>query len=141
MSAWEFIAAVILAIVGGGVGAAMMSGLHDRWRFKAERMAQKEDKQEERNDATKSLASVNSQQDERLQALEAQVNALVKGQRAIMLDRIIYLGQSYIVKREITYEERKRLRDMHEVYHNDLGGNGDADIIMQNVDKLDLRQG
>lgn len=140
MTAVEFAAAVVLAIVGGGAGAAAVTWLHDRWKFRAERKAQKEDRAEEKADQTALLKEETHRQEEKLEAMELQINALIKGQRTIMLDRIIYLGQSYIADKEISYEERKRLRDMHDVYHKDLGGNGDADLIMAAVDKLELKQ-
>jgi len=138
MTIWEFLAAAALAAIGGGAGAALVTGLHDRWRFRAERKAKREDREEARSDQTAAIAEQNKLQEERLMRLEKQVDALVNGQRSIMLDRVIYLGQAYVCRGNITYEERKRLRDMHSVYHNDLGGNGDADLIMASVDALPL---
>jgi len=47
MTALEFAAAVVLAIVGGAAGAALINWLAEKWRFKANREAQKEDRAEE----------------------------------------------------------------------------------------------
>jgi len=58
----------------------------------------------------------------------------------ILLDRILYLGQSYIAKGEIDFDDRKRLHAMHDCYHNGLHGNGDADLIMEAVDELPLKK-
>lgn len=35
-----------------------------------------------------------------------------------------------------TMEEKRQLRDWHNLYHNGLGGNGDADELMAEVAKL-----
>ena len=59
----------------------------------------------------------------------------------ILLDRIMYLGQCYIVAGEVSFDDRKRLRDMHTSYHEKLGGNGDADAVMKAVDALPLKAG
>lgn len=37
-----------------------------------------------------------------------------------------------------TIEEKRQLRQWHDLYHNGLGGNGDADVLMAAVDKLPL---
>lgn len=47
MTALEFAAAVVLAIVGGATGAALINWGAEKWRFKANREAQKEDRAEE----------------------------------------------------------------------------------------------
>ena len=57
-----------------------------------------------------------------------------------MLDRIRYLGQKYIEAGEIDFDDRRILNAMHDSYHNGLGGNGDADVVMQEVNKLPLRR-
>jgi hypothetical protein len=40
---------------------------------------------------------------------------------------------------ETTLEERSALRKWHELYHKSLGGNGDADALMKQVDSLKLK--
>lgn len=47
MTALEFAAAVVLAIVGGAAGAALINWGAEKWRFKANRKALKEDRAEE----------------------------------------------------------------------------------------------
>jgi len=58
--------------------------------------------------------------------------------KLVLLDRILYLGRSYIAKGEISYDERRRFHLMHKCYHTGLGGNGDADPIVSDVDELPL---
>ena len=38
-----------------------------------------------------------------------------------------------------TLEERRSIGHWHDVYHDGLGGNGDADALMQQVMELPLR--
>lgn len=54
-------------------------------------------------------------------------------------DRIMYLGMQYIEKGYITQDEYENLRRyLYEPYEK-LGGNGSAKRIMQEVDKLPIR--
>ncbi len=57
----------------------------------------------------------------------------------MLLDKILCLGQKYIDEEEIDFDDRRRLRAMHDVYHNGLKGNGDADLIMNGIDNLPLK--
>ena len=67
-------------------------------------------------------------------------SSLANALKLILLDRILYLGQSYLNKGEVSIYDRQRLHAMHECYHNGLGGNGDADLIMRAVDELPLKK-
>lgn len=40
-----------------------------------------------------------------------------------------------------TMEEKRQLRDWHDLYHKGLGGNGDADALMKAVEQLPLDLG
>ena len=64
---------------------------------------------------------------------------LKRGLMLLMLDRIRYLGQCYIKSGAINYDDRKILNDMHKCYHEGLGGNGDLNLIMQEVNDLQLK--
>ena len=57
-----------------------------------------------------------------------------------MYDRIRFLGQAYIAEGEIDFDDRRILRQMHTSYHNGLGGNGDLDALMEEVDSLPLKK-
>jgi hypothetical protein len=58
------------------------------------------------------------------------------GVRALLFDRINFLGNKYIADGEIKCEDLQRLVEMHTIYHNDLGGNGYLDTIMASVKEL-----
>ena len=75
----------------------------------------------------------------KLKQKEKKVDSLQCGVMAMMLDRIQYLCKSYIKDGEVDFDDRKRLRLMHTAYHNN-GGNGDLDLLMQQVDELPLKK-
>lgn len=150
MGIGEIAAAALLAIAGGSAGAAVVTTMHDKWKFKAQRKAQKEDAAEEKADKTDALAdaveeirneeqSLSKKHDADMKALQDQLAAQSEALRLLLLDRILSMGEELIEKEEATFDERKRFHDMHKCYHNRLGGNGDADPIVEGVDKLPLK--
>ncbi len=139
MGGWEFAAAVVLALLtGGGVAVAIINGRNERKLHKLKRQEQKED-------AAEAKASLNTET--RLKAIEAQVQTIEDKTdaqsvaiRYILYDRIRYLALSYLADGDVDFDDRRILRDMHNSYHNGLGGNGDLDKLMEAVDKLPLKQ-
>lgn len=147
---------MLLAFLFGAGGLALINVIQERWKWRVERKAKKEDRQEAKQDTldemNKKLTSFIDQQkkaseliDEKQKAQDKEMAVQSAALRYILLDRIIYIGQSYIKRGEVSFDDRKRLRDMHNVYHNSpdkggLGGNGDADQIMRTVDELPLKQ-
>ena len=129
----------VLGFVCGSGGLALLEFAREKWKFKAERQAVKEDRKEEKNDELEKL----SKQVEELSLKESEtakmLNTLREAQKCILLDRIIHLGQSYIKDGVIDFDDRRRLREMHKSYHIGLGGNGDADAIMNAIDQLPLK--
>lgn len=137
----------LTAFLGGGLGVALISAINERWKFKAQRKASKEDREAEKADRTDEISEavdkfkesegkINASFKKRIKDLEDDIAAQSKAMRFILLDRILTLGQSYIDAGEISYDERRRFHMMHDCYHNDLGGNGDADLIVKAVDAL-----
>ena len=128
-----------LAFVFGGGGLALIEWARDSSKFKRERKAQKEDrmadKQDELKDLKATVEALSKQQTETLNAVEALQGAL----KCVLLDRIMHLGQSFIADGSIDFDDRRRLREMHDSYHYGLKGNGDADAIMKAVDALPLK--
>jgi hypothetical protein len=136
MSVWEAIMAIIIAIAGGSAGAAFITSMNERWKFKATRKAANEDKA----DRTKKLEDSVSDFEHDTKALQEKMAAQSEAMKLILLDRILYLGQSYIKRGEITLDERRRINEMYRCYHSGLGGNGDADFIISAVDELELKK-
>lgn len=55
-------------------------------------------------------------------------------------DRIVYLGMKYIERGYITQDEYENLREyLYDPYHK-IGGNGSAERVMKEVDKLPIRK-
>ncbi len=53
-------------------------------------------------------------------------------------DRIIYLGMSYIKRGYITKDEYENLHDYLYLPYKEMGGNGSAERVMQEVNKLEI---
>lgn len=62
-----------------------------------------------------------------------------KALRYLMLYIIQERCKEIIARGWTTLEERRSLGHWHDVYHNGLGGNGDAEELMQQVKALPLR--
>lgn len=110
---------VLIAIIGGLLGgsavAALINQIGEGIRQKRKRKFEKDDTE---ND---DLAAVKT--------------AL----KWVMYDRIRYLGQAYIKDKSIDFDDRRILTEMHNCYHNGLGGNGDLDTLMKQVNALPLK--
>lgn len=135
----ETLKTILLALIGGGTGAALVNAFFNGWKWKAERKAKKEDMETEKEDQLGKLTELVKDLAAAQEENARQLDALREAQKCVLLDRIIYLGQSYIAAGEIDFDDRKRLREMHNSYHNGLGGNGDANAIMRDVDALPLK--
>ena len=144
----EILKQFMFFLLGAG-GLAIINIIQERWRFRAERKAQKEDRQEEKHDQIAELNNMmkeyidkqekyNDETSKRFIDSDAEMAAQSEALKLILLDRILFLGQGYISKGRVTFDDRKRLGDMHNVYHNGLHGNGDADAIMDGVYALPL---
>lgn len=130
---------LVLSFILGGGGLALIDWLKERSKFKAERKALKEDRKEEKTDEVKALTKTVENLNTTVKEMAEQLSALRDAQKCVLLDRIICNGQGYIQDGEITFDDRRRLREMHDSYHNGLKGNGDADAIMKAVDELPLK--
>lgn len=71
-----------------------------------------------------------------VQNRKARKDAKGKALRYIMLYIIQERAKQHIKDGSITLEDRRALHHWHELYHNGLGGNGDADALMAQVDRL-----
>ena len=98
---------VLVALLSGGLG----SGVVGIVLAVLQRKWAKEDKKQDRMDA------------------------LVSAQKVLMVDRVRYLGKSYIGDKEISVDDKENLHEMHKAYKA-LGGNGHLDTIMKEVDRL-----
>ena len=65
------------------------------------------------------------------------LDALVEAQKVLMIDRVRYLGSSYIHEGEISLEDKENLTEMYQAYKS-LGGNGHLSTIMSEVERLHI---
>lgn len=140
----------IMAFVCGAGGLAIINIIQQRWQWRQERKAKKEDRAADRTDQLEKISSklddyvkkqeaFNKQAEKRFEEMEKKDNNQTTALKYVLLDRIRYIGQSYIKHGEVTFSERRILRELHDCYHNGLGGNGDADDIMRDVGNLPLK--
>ena len=64
-------------------------------------------------------------------------DAVVAGLKVLTVDRVRYLGKCYIADGKITLEDKENLQDMGRAY-KDLGGNGQLETVMAEVNHLPI---
>jgi hypothetical protein len=120
-------------LLTGASAAAVIKLIDNLLQWLLARKAKKEDKAEAKAEETEKSA------EQRIKDMEQSLNAVVEGQRYILLDRIRYLGCAYLKNGEVSFDDRRLLNMMHGVYHNGLGGNGDLNTLMEEVNDLPLK--
>lgn len=102
---------ILIAFIAGGSMSAIVSGVFSLILYKSK----KRDEAKDEDDVVK------------------------KGLRYIMLYIIQERAEKYISNGCISVDERRSLHKWHDLYHNGLHGNGDADALMEDVDALPLK--
>ena len=64
------------------------------------------------------------------------LDVIKSSQRTILHDRIKQLAQSYKAAGTVTFNDRKDLFEMYEIYKEKLGGNGSLALLIDEVKKL-----
>jgi len=145
----------VIAFLCGAGGLAIINIIQERWKWKHDRKAVVEDRKEAKEDKLDKIGNdlsdfITKQEEYNQKAIdmfaemEKKDSAQSEALKYVLLDRILYIGQTYIKHGEVTFDDRKRLREMYNVYHKKpseygLGGNGDAQHIMDAVDVLPLK--
>lgn len=101
---------LFIELLSGAAGAALVAGIFALIQRRQARKEKKEDLSDAHN----------------------------KALRYIMLYIIQERAKQHIKDGSITLEERRSLHHWHNLYHDGLGGNGDADALMAQVDRLPL---
>ena len=107
---------IIIAVLGGSALSALITQVGNYISDRRKRKDAVEDKAEDKDAALK------------------------QGIKLLLADKIQYLGLKYIEEGEITFSNRKMLNEMHSVYHNGLGGNGDFDDLMEEFNELPIKR-
>lgn len=99
---------ILVAFIAGGALSAIVSGVFGIIMYKTKR----KDEQADENDEVK------------------------KALRYIMLYIIQDRIEEYLKRGEVTIEERRSIHKWHDLYHDGLNGNGDADLLLKEFDLL-----
>lgn len=110
---------VIIAIISGALGGSALAALINQIGEGVRQRRKRKDDAEDKDNRD--------------------IVALKTGLKWVIYDRIRYLGQSYISAKTIDFDDRRILNEMHKCYHNGLGGNGDLDNLMNEVNNLPLK--
>lgn len=121
---WQSVVIAVIAASGGAITAIVNA------RIEAKK------KKKEQEDSTGKILSKLNEMEEKMDCIEGRLNGLENSQRIILHDRITCLAAKYCDKGEVSYSDYEILKQMHHIYHKDLGGNGFCDGIMEDVDRL-----
>ena len=69
---------------------------------------------------------------------DTRIDALVSAQQVMMVDRVRHLGQDYIKAGCISLPDKENIHAMYDAYKA-LGGNGHLNMVMEEVDRLEVR--
>ena len=69
---------------------------------------------------------------------DSRLDALVTAQQVLMVDRVRYLGRTYISKGFILLPDKENLIAMYSAYKA-LGGNGHLETVMDEVNRLEVK--
>nr|DAF68597.1 MAG TPA: hypothetical protein [Caudoviricetes sp.] len=137
---------VVIAILGGSAGAAVINGLFKLMELAANRKAQKADKAEAKADNDRlqdsdiaEIKTVIKSVNEKISALEKKIADLIVGEQESLGDRIKHLCLKYIEQGFVWADDLADLKRMHDVYHTTLEGNGFYDDLMDKVKELPIR--
>lgn len=101
---------LMIGILGAGIGSGIMMII----LAVLQRKWQKEDKTSDQ--------------------MDAQTGAL----KVLMIDRVKHLAKEYFKQGYITLEDKDTIKDMYNAYKK-LGGNGQLNNTMEEIDKLEVR--
>lgn len=71
-------------------------------------------------------------------ACQDRQDAIVAGLKVLTVDRVRYLGGSYINAHSISLEDKENLQDMYRAYKS-LGGNGHLETVMAEIERLPVQ--
>lgn len=125
MDAWKV--TLLVALIGSSSGAitAFVSSLIDARK-----------KKKEKEDSTAQIMAKLNELEGKLNKLEARLGGLERAQKITMQERIKRLAMKYCEKGEISTSDYAVIKEMHDIYHNDLGGNGFLTAVMDDVENL-----
>lgn len=130
--------AILIAVISSGATAAVVKAIDNWLSWRRERKAKHED-----DDLAKKEQIVNERLDtieQKTDYIQKILDSLKEGMKYTIYDRIRHIGQAHINAGEIDFDDRRILNNMHHCYHDGLGGNGDLDKLVQEVNSLPLKK-
>lgn len=138
---------VVIAILGGSAGAAVINGAFKLIEFAANRRAQKADKAEAKADNDRLQDSDITDIKNDIKSIKTNMATLmqnnedlIESSRETLGDRIKHLGLKYIEQGFVYGADLEDLMRMHKVYHDKLKGNGFYDALMKSVKELPIKK-
>ena len=131
--------AALIAAVGLIINEALKLYMQRRGAVKDKELAKKDrsiNNSERLDDISNKLVEMSKSLDN----IHDNLEGIKFSNRVILFDRIKYLSMSYIRDKEISFEDRQNLHNMHKAYHDYAEGNGDLDLLMQAVNELPLKR-
>ena len=124
MGAWQAILVALIAASSGAITSLVNSRIDAR------------KKKKEKNDNTRDILSKLDELEDKIDKIEDRLCGLERAQKITMHERIKRLAAKYCENGQISYSDYEIIKQMHEIYHNDLHGNGFLDAVMDDVDNL-----
>ena len=136
----EFVKQLVLSLVSGGFLLGLLVLFKEVIFHKRDRKEKKADKLEEKNDLTKENTEDIVELQKTMSEFIKKNDAMAEGIKLLLLQSILDQGNKFVGEKEISFDDRQRFHKMHRAYHVGLNGNGDADLIVEAVDKLPLKK-
>lgn len=137
---------VVIAILGGSAGAAVINGIFKLMELATNRKAQKADKAEAKADNDRlqdsdiaEIKTIIKSINEKISTLEKKIADLIVGEQESLGDRVKHLCLKYIEQGFVWADDLADLKRMHGTYHTTLNGNGFYDDLMTKVKELPIR--
>lgn len=111
----------LIAIIGGGVGAALVSVVGALLLARQTRRYTLDDR---------TAAQAGKEQED--------IQALKDGMSWLLYDRVLYLARKHLERGAISLDDLKIIEEQHRVYHDKLGGNGYLGKVMEAVEALPI---
>lgn len=132
---------IITCILSSTLAATIVTSIKELVLWKLNRKAKVEDDTNE--DQHLELKEILSEHQESLEKvvdsvseLEKKLSLSLENDKIILRDKIKYLVLKYVDIGEITLGEKQAIHHMWNIYHYDLGGNGDLDDFMEMLEGI-----
>ena len=122
----------LTAFLCSSAGAALVAGIFALIQWGMKRRAEKKDREQDKADEAEEKKKADD--DAKAEEWETIKKALCY----LMLYNIQERCKTIIAEGEVTPEELRSLHHWHELYHDKLGGNGDADVLMRRAEAVKI---